>query len=284
MSIETFIPEVWSGRLIGFLDKNHVFGNLVNRDYEGEIRQFGDTVHINQIGNVTIKKYTKNSDIDAPEDLNTTEQLLIIDQAEYFNFGLDDIDKAQARTPLMDKAMARTSYALSDVVDKFIADTMVKGAKIKVGSASSPINITEATAYNELVKLKVAMDKANVPKQGRWVVVPPDFEGMMLLDPRFASADGTNAEGRLVNGLVARACGFDIYISNNVPETGGKFSVIASNSTTTTFAEQIVNVEAYRPEKSFKDAMKGLNVYGAKVTQGDAVALMTVTFTASAGA
>lgn len=284
MSIETFIPKVWSARLTGHLDKNHVYGNLVNRDYEGEIRAYGDTVHIGQIGNVTVKKYTKNSDIDAPEDLTTTDQTLVIDQANYFNFGIDDIDKAQARTPLMDKAMARTAYSLSDVTDKFIADTMVKGAKIKVGSTSSPVNITAETAYNELVKLKVAMDKANVPSQGRWVVVPPDFEGMMLLDPRFASAEGTNAEGRLINGLVARACGFDIYVSNNVPESAGKYSVIASNNSTTTFAEQIVETEAYRPEKSFKDAMKGLNVYGAKVTQGDAVALMTVQFNAGVGA
>lgn len=268
MSIATFIPKIWSARLLEHLDKAHVFGGLVNKDYEGEISAFGDTVHINQIGDITIKTYQKDTDIDSPQAIETTDQLLVIDQATYFNFGIDDIDKAQARTPLMDKAMARTAYALADSNDLFIADTMKTSAGITIPTA----NITSADAYDLLVEFKIKMDKANVPKSGRWIVAPPEFEGLMLLDPRFASAYGTNAENRLVNGLVARGAGFDIYISNNAP------GLIASNNTTTTYAQQITEVEAYRPEKSFKDAMKGLNVYGAKVTQPGAVAYMAATF------
>lgn len=279
MSIATYIPELWAVGLLTNLDKNHVYANLLNRDYEGEISAMGDTVHINQLGRVTVKKYSKGGEIDAPEELTTTEQSLVIDQADYFNFAIDDIDKAQARGDLMDSAMREASYGLSDSADVYCATQLAAAAKIKLGTTSSPINITSANAYETLVKLKVAMDKANVPKQGRWVVLPPDFEGMMLLDTRFASAEGAKAEGRLENGLVARACGFDIYISNNVPVTANKYSIIASVSSAATFAEQIVENEAYRPEKSFKDALKGLNVYGAKVTMSDAVALLIATFT-----
>ena len=243
-----------------------------------EISQYGDTVHINQLGDITIKDY-KKGDIEAPEELSTTSQMLIIDQAKYFNFAIEDIDKAQVRSPLMDSAMERTAYGLADVTDSFLANLMAKDAKIKIGNSTTPIALTEQNVYTTLVQLKVAMDKANVPTGGRWVVVPPEFEGLMLTDTRFASAYGTKSEDRLVNGLVARACGFDIYVSNNVPVTASKYSIIASNNTTTTFAEQIVSTEAFRPEASFKDAMKGLNVYGAKVTQGDAVAVLTATFT-----
>jgi len=279
MSVSTFIPKLWSARLLYHLDKLHVFANLVNRDYEGEIKQFGDTVHINQLGDITIKDYKKGTNIDTPEELNMSDQSLVIDQAKYFNFAIEDIDKAQVRSPLMDSAMQRTAYGLKDVTDNFIAGLMAKDGKIKIGSTATPIALTADNAYTTLVQLKVTMDKANVPTNGRWVVVPPEFEGLMLNDTKFASAYGTNAEGRIIEGLVSRACGFDIYISNNVPVTAGKYSIVASNNTTTTFAEQIVSVEAFRPESSFKDAMKGLNVYGAKVTQGDAVAVLTATFT-----
>lgn len=244
-----------------------------------EISQYGDTVHINQLGDITIKDY-KKGDIEAPEELSTTSQMLIIDQAKYFNFAIEDIDKAQVRTALMDSAMQRTAYALADSTDNFIAGLMAKDAKIKIGSSTTPIVLTAENVYTTLIQLKVAMDKANVPSEGRWVVIPPEFEGLMLSDPtRFAGAYGANAEQRLINGFVTRACGFDIYTSNNVPVTAGKYSIVASNNTTTTFAEQIVSTEAFRPEASFKDAMKGLNVYGAKVTQGDAVAVLTATFT-----
>lgn len=280
MAITTFIPELWSGALLAHLDKAHVFANLVNRNYEGEIREYGDTVHINQIGDVTIKNYTKGSDIDGADDLTTTEQLLIIDQAKYFNFGIDDIDAAQAKTELMDAAMARTAYALADVTDSFLAGLMKAGAGITagLGNTTTPLAIDKTNAFETIVKVKTAMDKANVPTQGRWIVVPPEMEAALLLDTRFTSAAGQAGYENMKNGFIGRAGGFDIYVSNNVPVASGKYSIIASNNQSTTYAEQIVKTEGYRPEKSFKDAMKGLNVYGAKVTQGGAVAVLTATF------
>lgn len=279
MSVATFIPEIWSARLVSHLDKNHVFANLVNRDYEGEIREYGDTVHIGSIGNITIKRYDK-TDIDDPEELSMSDQTLVIDQGEYFNFGIDDVDAAQVRAPLMDKAMARAAYGLSDAVDKFLADKMATSAGIEIGTTGAPIDFsTGATkAYDTLVQVKVAMDKANVPKAGRWIVVPPEFEGLMLLDPRFATSFGPEANDRLVNGLVARGAGFDIYVSNNVKFGTGKYEMIASTNETTTYAEQIIKTEAYRPEKRFKDAIKGLHVYGAKVTQGAGIAKVWAKF------
>ena len=78
MAVTNFIPELWSARLLHALDKSHVAANLVNRDYEGMITQQGDTVHINSIGAVTVKDYTKNSDIEAPEELTTADQTLVI--------------------------------------------------------------------------------------------------------------------------------------------------------------------------------------------------------------
>ena len=66
MAISVFIPTIWSARLLEHLDKAHVYAGLVNRDYEGEIRNYGDTVKIQQIGDITVKSYTKNTDIAAP--------------------------------------------------------------------------------------------------------------------------------------------------------------------------------------------------------------------------
>ena len=57
MSVTNFIPTIWSARLLEHLNKTHVYAALVNRDYEGEIKNFGDTVKINQLGRVTIKDY-----------------------------------------------------------------------------------------------------------------------------------------------------------------------------------------------------------------------------------
>jgi hypothetical protein len=84
----------------------------------------------------------------------------------------------------------------------------------------------------------------------------------------------------LRNGVVGRAAGFDILLSNQTPTTGSDSVVIAGNNRALTFAEQISQVEAYRPQSSFADAEKGQFRYGAKVVRPDSLASALVTVTA----
>lgn len=281
MAVTTFIPELWSARLLYALEMAHVATNLVNRNYEGEISNHGDTVHINTIGAITVKSYTKNTDIDAPETLTTTDQSLVIDQAKYFNFQVDDVDKVQAAGELVDTAMGRAAYALADVSDAYLFGVIAAGAAAgnTIGSAAAPVAITASNVYENIVKLKTKLDKANVPNTGRTIVVPPDVHSLLLLDDRFAKSTATAGQEALINGLVGRIAGFDVYMSNNV-KTGtgtdtGKtpyFEITAQITDATTYAEQIIKTEAYRMESRFADAVKGLHVYGAKVTDGTKIA------------
>nr|DAM75209.1 MAG TPA: Major capsid protein [Caudoviricetes sp.] len=281
MAVTTFIPELWSARLLYALEKAHVATNLVNRNYEGEIRNYGDTVHINTIGAITVKNYTKNTDIDAPETLSTTDQTLEIDQQKYFNFQVDDVDRVQAAGELVDVAMGRAAYALADVSDAYLLGVIAAGAATgnTIGSAAAPVALTKDNVYENIVKLKTKLDKANVPNTGRTIVVPPDVHSLLLLDDRFAKSTATAGQEALINGLVGRIAGFDVYMSNNV-KTGtgtdtGKtpyFEITAQITDATTYAEQILKTEAYRMESRFADAVKGLHVYGAKVTDGTKIA------------
>lgn len=276
MAVTSFIPELWSARLMNALDKSHVAANLVNRDYEGTIRQQGDTVHINSIGAVTVNDYTRNTDIDDPEELTTSDQTLVIDQAKYFNFQIDDVDAAQAAGDIMDAAMSRAAYALNDTSDAFLLGVITAGADSgNIIGSSTAETLTADNVYQQIVALRTKLDKANVPNTGRYIVVPPEVYALLLLDDRFVKAsDGGTANATLLNGEVGRVAGFTVYMSNNVPFSTDTWSIPASVPHSTTFAEQIVSTEAYRMEKRFADAVKGLHVYGAKVTDGKAVAVL----------
>lgn len=271
MSVATFIPEIWNARLLNALRNELVYSNLFNRNYEGEIAAAGDTVHINTINDITIKKYTRNTDIDNPEQLTTADQTLVVDQSDYFNFYLNDVDKAQALPGLVDASMQSAAHGLAEETDKYLA-----GLLAGVATFGATKQVTAANAYDLIVDLKVKLDKANVAKVGRKVVLPPEFEGLMLMDGRFVT--GTKGEGRLEDGAVAKAAGFDIYISNNVPEEGGVYKIIATTNEGNTYAEQLLKTEAYRREKGFDDGVKGLHVYGAKVLRPSAVVGVAVTF------
>ena len=281
MAVTTFIPELWSARLLYALDKAHVATNLVNREYQGIIANQGDTVHINSIGAITVKDNTKNTDIADPDALTTTEQTLVIDQCKYFNFQVDDVDNVQAAGDLVDTAMSRAAYSLADVADAYLLKTIAAGAASgnTVGAASGPIALTAENVYENIVKLRTKLDKANVPNPGRTIVVPPEVYALLLMDDRFAKSDAAAGQSALLNGEVGRVAGFTVYMSNNVrtgtgTDTGKTpyFEITAQVSTATTYAEQIIKTEAYRLEKRFADAVKGLHVYGAKVTDGSQIA------------
>ena len=276
MSVATFIPELWSARLLQGLEKSHVATNLVNRDYEGQIRNQGDKVNINTLSDVAIKTYTPNSDIASPDDLTTTKQQLEITEADYFNIQLDDVDRVQAAGELMDTAMRNVAYKMNDRTDSFILGKIASGVDSGniIGTTESPIQVTKNNIYESIIEMRTKLDKANVPTSGRTIIIPPEIYALLLQDERFVKSDAVAGQNVLVNGLVCRVAGFDVFESNNVVyDTNNKFwKVTAQVRTATTFAEQIVKTEAYRMEKRFSDAVKGLHVYGAKVTDGTQIA------------
>lgn len=283
MATTTFAPAVWSSKILESLDKTLVYANLFNRDYEGEITAYGDTVKIGAIGDVTIKDYTKDTAIDAPEPARAEDQTLTIDQAKYFNIAIDDVDAAQSKLNLLDLATARAGYGFADACDQYLASKLVAAGTVTagLGTQTSPITITAANAYDILVDIKTALDKVNLPKAGRAVVMPAEFEGFMLKDARFVAVSAEQAQQRLTEGTIYRAAGFDIFTSVNAPTgASGTFRVVASSPICGTFAQQILKTEAYRPDNLFADAVKGLHVYGALVTRPGAVAVAVVKFTA----
>ncbi|MBL8180254.1 MAG: P22 coat protein - protein 5 domain protein [Blastocatellia bacterium] len=278
MSLE-FIPTVWASRLLTALERSLIYGqtDVCNRDYEGEIREAGNTVKIASIGDVAIGTYTKDEDIAEAEVLTDEDQTFTIDQQKYFNFYVDSIDRAQQNVNVLDEAMRRSAWALKDTADSYLAG-IISGAvpnENKIGTTSTPEVPTKENAYEYLVDLGVLLDEANVPLDGRFVVVPAWFHGLLLKDERFIKAGTRRSDATLANGEVGSAAGFSIMKSNNVPNTSGeKYKIVAGHSMATTYVEQVLDLQTYKPEKRFGDAVKGLHVYGAKVVRPTALAML----------
>lgn len=277
MSVENFIPEVWSAALLQHMNDALVFGQagVINRNYEGDISQAGDTVHITQFDKPEIRSYTKNSDI-TWDTLSSTQQSMTVDQANYFALTVDDIDRRQALTGFVEQSTQEAGFELAAGSDGFLASLMASEA----GNTLDAVTVGEAQgdAYQVLVDLRTALARTNTPDQGRFVVVPPEVYGVLLGDDRFIRADAAGTTEGLRNGVVGRAAGFDVIESNRVAGDGeAGYTVIAGHGVATTYAEQIVSTEALRREGSFADGIRGLHLYGAKVVRPDNLATVTVT-------
>lgn len=279
MAINNFIPAIWSRALLENLRNSLVYGQpgVVNRDYQGEIAGAGSSVKIHSIGAVTVSDYTKNSDLSAPETLNDAEVVLNIDRARAFNFQIDDVDAAQQVPKVMEGAMREAAYALSNDLDSYMASLHAQASITSgFGTTGSPITPTSTTAYEYLADAFTALDEANAPQQGRWAIVPPWYHGMLRKDSRFVSY-GTDLNRAVAqNGVIGQVAGFDVFVSNNVANTSGtKFKILFGHAQAWTMAMQIEKVEAFRMERRFADAVKGLNVYGVKVVRPGILGCMT---------
>ncbi len=302
MSIDNFNPIIWSKSFLYNLNRRHVHADVLNRDFEGEVKH-GATLKISSIGRVNVKDYTRNAGaggtaasptiagIDRPEILQGSSLFLTVDQQKYFNFEIDDIDKWQQTPVLMDKAMKEAAYAMSNTIDLYVNSGLQTGV---AGTADGNGNRLAARtigtgagdddAYELLVDLGVRL-KENDVYDDPWVIVPAWFVGMLRKDERF-TGNGTSENMEILkNGKIGRAAGFDIRESNNLSGAtsgtlavaGGVYTILAGVKAAATFAEQVEKTEGFRPQDGFNDAMKGLHTYGMKVTRPFALASCAVT-------
>ena len=281
MSVANFKPTVWSAELFQELDKSHVLVNLCNRDYEGDIKDYGDQVKINSVGDITVSNYAPNVTSITPQQLTAAQTILEINQAKYFSFYLDDVDQAQTKPKLMGEAMRKSAHALADTADRWVAGFYTQAGST-VGSTGILANGSNVLAV--LADAALELDQDNVPAQGRWMIIPPWFHQRLITAEVLQTGGSIDANQTYRNGYVGKAYGFDIFTSNNlstgISAVGARSHyAMAGTQRAMSFAEQIVKLDAYRPENSFSDAVKGLHVYGGKVIDPAALVQVNVSDT-----
>lgn len=263
MAITNFIPTVWSESLYKTLDKQYVAVSNCNREFEGDIREKGDTVKICGIGNVKVSDYKKNTDMSTPETLSDNATTLVIDQAKYFNFQIDDVDRAQASPKLMEAAMKNAANALANEADRYIYNLYTE--------ATRTITCEEVTVDNiidYLIDARTSLLGANVTDPRDIVIeVSPAIAGLILKAKLNLATDNTDV---LENGCIGSIGGCKIFVSNNIYVSEGvnggpAYKCMARTKRAIAYAEQLSEIDAYRPERRFADAVKGLHLYGAKL-------------------
>lgn len=282
MAITNFIPEVWSAAILEALRAKLVFPSLCNRDYEGDIREAGDTVHITGYNDVTVRKYVRGQAITVDDVTDKEAAVLKIDQSDYFAFKVNDLDKTQAKADLTGKFTNSAAYNMMKNVETYISNLM--DAAVSTPAKTVAVG-TPADAYLAVVEAGRKLDVQNVPDEGRWLVVSPDFYALLLQDSRFI--EGTEAgHNTLLNGVVGQVRGFTVVKSNNVPRKSASpdtQSILAGTNAAVTFAQQVSKVEAMRMQTDFADMVRGLDLYGAKVIRPECLTKITLNLSTSTG-
>lgn len=287
----TFIPQIWSGKLIEKFYDATVLAAIANTDYEGEIKNQGDTVKIRTKPSINISDYEAGQTLAIQRPSSNIVELLI-NKGKYFNTILDDVMEVQADLNQLsmwaDDASQQMKIKIdSDVLDGLgaaitTADTNNWNSgnlagrisqSIVLGEAGTPCMLVksggdDSATYDVLdyiVNMGTVLDEQNIPETGRWMIIPAWMAGMIKkseLKDASISGDGTSI---LRNGRLGMIDRFTLYSSNLLPSAGGETEVFAGHSHGLTFASQLTNVETLRAESSFGTLLRGLQVFGWNV-------------------
>lgn len=278
-----FVPEVWSKKLQARFYAQTVLAEFCNHDWEGEISGQGSKVLIRQAPTISVGDYTGTVTY---QDLETDKIELNIDQAKYYGFKVDDIHKAQADIELINSSTNDASQRMKINVEKDVFASIY--ADVPAANTITT-QVTKSNVLDMIVDLGTALDEADVPEDGRKLILPPWICGMIKkseLKDASLSGDGTSMarNGRL--GMIDR---YTLYSNNNLAVLDGTgkapgevgfdagtavWYALGGTKHFCSFASQFVKTETVRLQDTFGDGIRGLKVYGFKSTKPEAGVLL----------
>lgn len=305
-----FIPQLWSNKLNAKFYASTMMTEIANTDWEGEIKNQGDTIRIRTAPSITIRDYagagsTLTTEVPAPIYLD-----MQIDQGKYFDVSVNDVLAHQADMDLMnmftDDAAKQLKIAIEN--DTFFhwfvtegADAANAGAtagalssEYNLGTDTAPVDqATPANILKTILRMSAALDEQNVPEDGRWLIITP-YDRQLLMQTDIAQAYFTgDSSSTIRTGKIGMLDRFDVYVSNLLPKGAAGKALVPGLSATSTgasvtsaknrrmmvagtkhacaFASQISKTESLRNQNDFGDKVRGLAVYGRKVVKDQAL-------------
>lgn len=254
MSVANFIQTIWSKKIQDDLELKCKLVDNCLRSYEGDV-DYARTVKILGVGEPTIAAYKSTEDINI-EEMSDRGQELTIDQQNYFAFYVDDVDKAQSVPGLPEEYQRKAVHGLAVARDTYVAN-LIKGAT----NATTASNLTQEAVKQAIDDAIVALRERNFDEEGVIEITPAVYN----VFKNCLITLSTDNPKYIKKGIVGMYDDFKVIMSNNMAKDGSHAYCDIRGKKAIAFAGQINKVEALRAEKRFKDIIRGLDTFGAKV-------------------
>ncbi len=268
MAVTNFIQTIWSKKIQDDLELACKLVDNCLRDYEGDCK-YARSVKILGIGEPTVEDYDSNTDLEY-EEMSDKGQELVIDQAKKFSFLVDDINQAQSVPGLMEGYRAKAVHKLAVARDSYIADLISKVTT--EGHVTEIAEITEEAIKTGVDDGIVALRERNFDEEGVIEITPKvynKFKNELI-------TLSTNNPEYIKKGIVGVYDGFSVIMSNNMKNDGTHTYCDIRGKKAIAFAGQINEVEALRHPFRFKDMVRGLDTFGAKVIDEDRIQVLKI--------
>ena len=270
-TVTHFQQTIWSASIMRSLDKITSLRNHCDFRFEKDA-EHAKEVKILSVNRPTIRTYVPGTPLER-ESAKDTSQLMQLNQYRYFNFEVEDIDKAQSVPGLMEALTDEAGKGLSLEGDKYVAVVVKEaadGGEIAVSATEIALTNSNAMASVEDGFATLYANDCKVSDTFYLEVAPKVFTTYRQQLTELS----TNNPEILKKGAVGKVNNAYVCIENCLPESDTAYYNILRTSKAVAFAEQIDKIEHYRPEDAFTDAVKGLYVFGAKIVRPEQIYVM----------
>ena len=250
MAITHFIQTIWSKKIQDDLELACKLVDNCLRSYEGDCK-FARTVKILGVGEPTIRTYDGSTPMTYPKMSE-----LVIDQGRSFSFLVDDIDQAQSVPGLKEEYQRKAVHGLAVARDTYVAG-LIKTAT----NATTATDLTQEAVKEAIDAAIVALRERNFDEEGVIEITPAAYN----VFKNCLITLSTNNPEYIKKGIVGVYDDMNVIMSNNMAKDSSHAYCCVRGKKAIAFAGQINEVEALRAEKRFKDIVRGLDTFGAKV-------------------
>lgn len=270
-TVNSFKQVIWSKSILKSLQKITSLRNHCNFEYEKDTKNAKE-VKILNVNRPSIHRYVPGTALER-ESVKDGEQTLKLDQFFYYNYEIEDIDKAQSVPGLMEATTDEASRGLALKGDEYVAEIIKAAADAgEVSVSSSVITLTNKNAMESVEEGFATLYEHDCKVTDTFYleVAPRVFTTYRQQLTELS----TNNPEILKKGAVGKINNAFVCIENCLPTSDDAYYNILRTDKAVAFAEQIDKVEKYRPQDAFTDAIKALYVFGAKVVRPDEIYIM----------
>lgn len=280
MAITNFQQIIWSKKIQKSLDTLTSLKNHCDFQYERDSKNAKE-VKILGVVRPTIRTYVPGTAL-TREAGTDSSQTLKLNQYRYFDFEIEDIDKAQSVPGLIEALTQEATAGLSDEGDKYVAGIVADEAAKESPEISvlTPVQLSTLTDGG-VANIEAAFAKLynNNCKVSDKFYLEINADWYTILRPEIIELD-TNNSDLIKQGFVGKYGNAMISIENLLAKktikTKESIVCMLRTSKAVAYCGQIDKLEAYRPHDSFQDALKGLYVFGAKIVRPEQLCAIPV--------
>ena len=211
-SLDAVIPQLLAQGLLA-LRNRVVMPRLVNRDYEDEAKEKGNTIDVPIPSAVSANAVVPGKTSQAGSDVTPTTVPIALDNWEEAGFTLTDKEVAEIMAGVLPMQASEAISALADSINLSVLNqyTGIYSAAGAAGTTPFASDASEATAARKL------MNVTKAPLNPRFIVIDPDAEENAINLSSFQDASFRGDADGIINGQIGRKLGFDWYMDQQVP-------------------------------------------------------------------